>query len=106
MGRCCDGDPVATDGVARGDRMNMLPSKRSSWTLRFVVLLLWCSSSHAAPPLPALGIDTKVTVSGLSSGGFMAAQFAVAFSASVRGVGVLAGGPYDCAEGDLQQATT
>jgi hypothetical protein len=86
--------------------MNVPPPIRSSWILRFVVLLLWCCSSNAAPPLPSLGVDSKVTVSGLSSGGYMAAQFAVAFSASVQGVGVLAGGPYDCAQGNLQQAST
>lgn len=73
---------------------------------RLTVLLLWCGSSIAAQPLAPLGVESKVTVSGISSGGYMAAQFAVAFSASVKGVGVLAGGPYDCAQGDVQQATT
>jgi poly(3-hydroxybutyrate) depolymerase len=92
--------------AATGDPMNAPPSTRSSWILRLVVLLLCCGSSNAAPPLPSLGVDSKVTVSGLSSGGYMAAQFAVAFSGSVQGVGVLAGGPFDCAQGDLQQATT
>ena len=48
---------------------------------------------HAAVNLPALKIDkTQTTVSGLSSGGFMAAQFAVAYSATVAGAGIIAGG--------------
>ncbi|WP_243652546.1 PHB depolymerase family esterase [Novosphingobium sp. PhB165] len=47
--------------------------------------------------LPALGADANhVTVSGLSSGGFMAAQFSVIHSATVSGVGIVAGGPYGC----------
>jgi endonuclease/exonuclease/phosphatase family metal-dependent hydrolase/predicted esterase len=58
---------------------------------------------RAAQALPALGsyrkIDpSQVTVSGLSSGGFFAHQFHVAYSGLVRGAAVLAGGPYACAE--------
>lgn len=86
--------------------MNLLQAARRAWTGCVAVLLLWCGGSLAAEPLPPLGVESKVTVSGLSSGGYMAAQFAVAFSASVRGVGVLAGGPFDCAQGDVLQATT
>lgn len=35
-------------------------------------------------------------MSGLSSGGFMAVQYAVAWSASTVGAGIVAGGPYGC----------
>ncbi|WP_218018020.1 extracellular catalytic domain type 2 short-chain-length polyhydroxyalkanoate depolymerase [Sphingomonas azotifigens] len=50
-----------------------------------------------AQELPALGGDsTKVSVSGLSSGGFMAVQYSVAWSSEVMGVGVVAGGLYNC----------
>ncbi len=38
------------------------------------------------------------SISGVSSGGFMAVQFATAWSSIVKGVGVIAGGPYFCAE--------
>lgn len=55
--------------------------------------------------LPALQ-TTQVSVSGLSAGGYMAVQFEVAFSASVTGAGVIAGGPYNCAQGTLYLATT
>lgn len=49
-------------------------------------------------PLPALGADINATsVSGLSSGAFMASQFHIAHSRIVIGAGVIAGGPYGCA---------
>ena len=53
---------------------------------------------QAAVPLPQLNIDaTQTSVSGLSSGGFMANQLGYAYSATFKGVGVFAGGPYMCA---------
>ncbi|MFD1971870.1 hypothetical protein ACFSJ1_22785 [Trinickia caryophylli] len=59
---------------------------------------LAASATSAAPPLPPLAADAKqVTVSGLSSGAFMAGQFGVAYSASIAGVGIVAGGPFYCA---------
>ncbi|MFW6076274.1 MAG: hypothetical protein ACOC71_00850 [Hyphomicrobiales bacterium] len=39
-----------------------------------------------------------MTVSGLSSGGFFAHQFHVAYSERVAGAGIVAGGPYGCVE--------
>ena len=55
-------------------------------------------ASHAAVPLPQLNIDTsQTTVSGLSAGGFMAVQLGYSHSATFKGVGVFAGGPYMCA---------
>ncbi|MDR1424760.1 MAG: poly(3-hydroxybutyrate) depolymerase [Azoarcus sp.] len=66
-----------------------------------------CTITHAAEPLPALGASAEnLTVSGLSSGGFMAVQFHVAHSALVRGAGILAGGPYYCAKGSMTRAVT
>jgi len=62
-------------------------------------------AAHAAEPLPVLAADLgNLTVSGLSSGAFMAVQFHVAHSTRVRGAGVLAGGPYYCAGGSVFQA--
>ena len=46
------------------------------------------------------------TVSGISSGGFMAVQHHVAFSNSVTGAGVVAGGPFFCAQAKLPIAIT
>lgn len=71
----------------------------------FLLVALALSSTHAAEPLPALGASREtVTVSGLSSGGFMAVQFHLAHSALVRGIGVIAGGPFECAEATLERA--
>lgn len=62
---------------------------------------------HAVSPLPALVLDkTQTTVSGLSSGGFMAVQLHVAYSATfAKGAGVVAGGPFYCAQGSITNAT-
>lgn len=63
-------------------------------------------SAHAAAPLPALTTaPNEASVSGLSSGGFMAVQLHVAYSGTFRrGAGIVAGGPFDCAEGSLPTA--
>jgi poly(3-hydroxybutyrate) depolymerase len=70
--------------------------------------LIPCVAHHlaaAAEPLPALKIDlARTSVSGLSSGAYMAGQFHVAFSGEVMGAGIIAGGPYGCAEGQLNLA--
>lgn len=56
--------------------------------------------------LPTFNIDIKETsVSGLSSGGFMAVQFDVAYSSILKGAGIIAGGPYFCAHGNESTAT-
>ncbi len=55
-------------------------------------------TATAAVPLPAYNVDTsKTSVSGLSSGGFMANQLGYAYSSKFMGVGVFAAGPYMCA---------
>jgi poly(3-hydroxybutyrate) depolymerase len=52
-----------------------------------------------APSLPALKADVSQTsVSGLSSGGYMAGQYHLAHSKTVTGAAILAAGPYGCAE--------
>ena len=63
-------------------------------------------SAMAAPALPALKIDkTQTTVSGLSSGGYMAVQLHVAYSQTFqKGAGVIAGGPFYCAQGSVSYA--
>ena len=54
-----------------------------------------------AAELEPLGIDPqRVTVSGISSGGYMAVQLGVAFSARFAGVAAIAAGPYGCARTD------
>jgi len=70
-------------------------------------VLLSAAIAVAAAPLPQLVIDpTQTTVSGLSSGGYMAVQLHVAYSATFKtGAGVVAGGPFYCAEGSVFYAT-
>ncbi|MAI65485.1 MAG: polyhydroxybutyrate depolymerase [Alteromonas sp.] len=70
--------------------------------LCFSASLYGQSSTEA---VPVLNLDlTEVTVSGLSSGGYMATQFQLAHSDWVKGVGILAAGPYFCAKGDITTA--
>ena len=49
--------------------------------------------------LPALGADlTQTSVSGISSGAYMAGQYQFAHGKTVVGAAIIAGGPYGCAE--------
>jgi poly(3-hydroxybutyrate) depolymerase len=70
------------------------------------IALAMLSGAAIAAPLPQLAIDkTQTTVSGVSSGGYMAVQLHVAYSATFnKGAAVLAGGPYNCAEGSVLNA--
>jgi hypothetical protein len=57
------------------------------------------TTATAARPLPALGVDADETsVSGISSGAYMAGQFQMAHAKRVVGAGIIAGGPYGCSE--------
>ncbi|MGJ7917358.1 PHB depolymerase family esterase [Massilia sp. LXY-6] len=74
---------------------------------RFLVAALiglWCvGASGAVVNLPKYNVSVNdVSVSGLSSGGYMAVQMHFAYSATVRkGAGVVAGGPLYCSEGNV-----
>lgn len=76
--------------------------------LTLMVVLLGssgCASTQVDPPLPRLNLDaTKTTVSGLSSGAYMATQVHLAFSDHIAGVAMVAGGPYGCAQGSIETA--
>jgi hypothetical protein len=68
-----------------------------SWRWIIAASLLVQAPAAGAQKLPALDARVdRITVSGLSSGAYMAVQLAVAHSARVAGVGVFAGGPYYC----------
>lgn len=73
----------------------------SNALIRAVSVAVAClcqATAQAAINLPAYNVDTsQTTVSGLSSGGFMANQLGTAYSATFKGVGVFAAGPYLCA---------
>ena len=65
-----------------------------------MLLLLGAAARAQVVSLPAMKAG-QVSVSGLSSGAFMAVQFEVAFSRTVTGAGVIAGGPYYCSQGNV-----
>src|SRR4051794_11105406 len=90
--------------------------RRRVWGLRPLahIIVVFTAACLALPlpggaqtvNLPALKVDTtQISVSGLSSGGFMAVQFEVAYSASLKGAGAIAAGPYDCAQDNSTTAT-
>lgn len=60
-----------------------------------VAVLLVASVAEAKPP------RTDITVSGISSGGAMAAQLHLAYSSVVSASGIVAGPPYWCAQDTL-----
>lgn len=77
---------------------------RSS-TLSCLLLCLLVSSSVAK--LPTYNIDPKsLTTGGLSSGAFMAVQVHFAFSKTIKGAAITAGGPFWCAQGNTSTALT
>lgn len=76
-------------------------------------LLLALVLVSAGAPAAALAADTavspnidreRITVSGHSAGGQMAQQMHIAHSDLISGAGILAGGPFGCAEGSLATA--
>jgi poly(3-hydroxybutyrate) depolymerase len=88
-----------------------LPDVGFRHALRFLLACLAALSlaclAESPQPLPALNIAIgETSVSGLSSGGFMAAQFQVAHSSIVKGAGIVAAGPYFCARNSIITATT
>lgn len=82
-------------------------------TLLFASLALVASAalpSVAAEPVRLKGYNAAIgesSISGISSGAFMAVQFGTAWSSVIKGVGIVAGGPYWCAladSGDIMTA--
>ena len=72
-----------------------------------LALLAACGDgSQDAPPITDFDADLKrrITVSGVSAGGFMAVQSHIALAEKIGGAGIVAGGPYHCAQGDVQVA--
>jgi poly(3-hydroxybutyrate) depolymerase len=73
--------------------------------LRRTGIALACAAIVAAPALaePLSGYNADIgesSISGISSGAFMAVQFGTAWSSVIKGVGVIAGGQYWCAKAD------
>ncbi len=77
---------------------------RAMW-IACATVFIGCSGTAAVGPVPLLGVDaTRVTVSGISSGAYMAHQVHLALNERVTGVALFAGGPYACARGQLDRA--
>lgn len=80
-------------------------------TATAICVLVLAGHATAAPALEdvAAGVTidaAQISVSGISSGGFMAHQFHVAHSQQIMGAGIVAGGPYYCARGGILDAAT
>lgn len=83
----------------------MIKSLRTLTITAFALAAL-THTALAANALPSYAGDpSQTSVSGLSSGAFMAVQYQVAYSGSVVGAGVVAGGPYYCAAGNILNTT-
>ena len=72
-----------------------------------LTLAFWLSPALAVETLPPLGADLQQTsVSGLSSGGYMAGQFHAAHSKYVMGAAIIGAGPYACARSGVANSTS
>merc|ERR1719498_1551259 len=63
----------------------------------FTAYFLLATLSTPLPRLSTLNAADGITVSGISSGAYMAHQIHIAFSKVTHGAGIVAGGPYFCA---------
>jgi hypothetical protein len=76
------------------------------YTLMLSSIIL-ATSLATSSPAPTLNIDKqKITVSGISAGGQMAHQLHIAYPDVFSGAGIIAGGPFGCADGSLATAMT
>lgn len=74
--------------------------------LRGCLAAAFCAAcALAGEPLPSLQLDpASLTVSGISAGGYMAVQYQVAYSGAVAGAGIVAAGPWYCAQASVARA--
>jgi len=76
------------------------------FSLCFMAVVIF-SEGNAQTRLGQYNVDrTKITTSGISSGGAMAQNFHYAYSSQVKGAGIFASVPYMCGFGGLAAATT
>ena len=70
-----------------------------------VAVVIGAAPAWSAGDLPKLGTDLPATsVSGLSSGAYMAGQIEIAHAENIVGAGIVAGGPFACAESPFASA--
>lgn len=65
----------------------------------FAMLLLFAHANESTEEAIRIKASSEVTVSGISSGGFFAAQLLVAYSNDIKGAALFASGPYYCTRG-------
>ena len=94
-----------------GSEAGVIGARRASRLIAALLPLVCAAAwlvpagSLAAEALPKLGADlTQSSVSGLSSGAFMAVQIQVAHASDIVGAGIVAGGPFACAESTSSRA--
>lgn len=76
--------------------MNFCKMLRVS-VMAFFLMVICIGTVSAADKLAGYGADlSQTSVSGLSSGGFMTAQFHTAYSGKLIGAGIVAAGPFYC----------
>src|ERR1035437_475605 len=84
-------------------RKSMKPGAAASWSRKLrlfgaslcLLPLAFVSAQASATALGAYNVKLDQTsISGISSGAYMAVQFGVANSSIIKGVGVISGGPY------------
>jgi poly(3-hydroxybutyrate) depolymerase len=83
------------------------PTRNHAWFAVIACGLVACGGDNAPTPQPVdydEGLSSRVSVSGVSAGGYMAVQSHVALADRIGGVGAIAAGPYHCAGGDIQVA--
>lgn len=93
------------------DGKTMGAASRAALAACSLAFTAFTHSVGAAPALEEVAAGVRIdvgqiSVSGISSGGFMAHQFHVAHSEHVMGAGIVAGGPYYCAQGTILDAVT
>lgn len=85
-----------------------MPPRHSTQSMRtraalfsgaFALLAAACTAEDKQTGLPPLGAKVDETsVSGISSGAYMAGQFQMAHAHLVKGAAIIAGGPYGCSQ--------
>lgn len=83
----------------------MIPSSLPAAGLVLAAFVAAPAAADALPELPRLGLSgSDTSVIGVSSGGYMATQLAVAWPERFQGLAVLGTGPWSCAQGTLRRA--
>ena len=84
--------------------------RRLRWIVAALISAMTITGSPLnAEPVALPGLNAAIgesSISGISSGAFMAVQFGTAWSSVIGGIGVVAGGPYWCAEADVNDVVT